>query len=264
MIWLPWSENYSSWNWTNQRDPLFNYGGPYGQYPDSIKRWEFAVCSVANPTKRARVSLPDPHDMSLGKWTPGEFPVDKLEALGEGTFLCAILGDGRRYSNVSRVTINYSRRPDSKPTIRILAVTAPEGDIRGIGLWVIPAPSQAIHVYDVCRPYICINGKWSGPGFEASWNMPNGVIPETGWGTTVSLQNYDPPIKPFKKAQVRVKIIEDFMKQSDTLPAIPFGEDISQTIKKRMQLLKGYTSDIVPLSVNETDPKQFDQAFGIK
>ena len=96
----------------------------------------------------------------------------------------------------------------------------------------------------------------------AAWEGMNGSLPAgTGYGAIVGLGNYDPPIAPFQKATVQVKIISDKLKQEKNLANPPSGMDRAEVMRLWAERLKGFTSEPAILSVDDSDTKQFDQAF---
>ena len=261
-IWLPWYEVYPSWNWRQLQCPVaIQRSGSDPSFPDSIKKWNLDVCSITAPSHQAFASLPSPApgEAYSNTWTPGDFPVTSLEALGEGTFLCAVVGDGHRYSNVSRVTIRHSASIVLPPQMRLIGLSSPHGDIREIGLFVVPAQvpvPQIIHLMDVTFPNLSVNGTWSKANFM-SWSGPNSVLRAgEGWGAILPLDNYTPAIKPFRTARVQVRMtnaLEDGRARLEkqlgvTLPANASPE---------------YVSPPVILSINRDDEREFDRAFDV-
>jgi hypothetical protein len=269
IIWFPWSDTFRSWDWKEAPRQVAIWAPTIAPFPSGIKVWDLAVCSAAEPAKKVLVPMATPprgDGIYLDKWTPGDFPTAQLDNLGDGTFLCAILGGGHRFSNVSLVTIDHSYHPDLHPIIKLAGVASPEGDIRHIAVWVVPSrnPPQSIWDFDLWYPYISIDGKWSGPGLIA-WSGQNRFIPPgTGWGEIVSLEGRMPPVTPFKKAAVQVRIIENFIEHVDLFSPNPKEEDVNEVMKRRSERLKGYTSGVFNLSVNDRDQELFDHAFGLK
>jgi hypothetical protein len=275
VLWVPWLDTYSSWNWTEAPGSAVYQPVVAAGFPTDVKIWELAVCSRANPQKQARAAMKNPFipnsPMKLGisytDWGPGNFPVDPLEALGDGDFLCAILGDGKRYSNVSRVTIHHGRHGfhyDTRPIIRLKALTYPEHDIRWYALWVIPGPDQDIHLYDVIHAYLCVNGTWAELGpwpiLAADERLPSG----RGFGEIGGIGDRQPPLKPLLSAEMQVKIISDWVEQTKGLPPLNPNQDLAQQVKDRVQSLKGYLSNTVAVTYSDQDERDFDAAFSLK
>src|ERR1019366_9482469 len=146
------------------------------RFPDEVKQWELGVTSVGDPSKKAIIALRNPHSgnsLDFSSWRPGDFRVpgelrdskiDQLEAMGEGTFLCAILGDGKRYSNVAKVTILHNYSSSHEPMIRLVAMQpfGKDDPIKYIGAWIVgPTPldvnltTTALHC-----PAWEVNGTW--------------------------------------------------------------------------------------------------------
>ncbi len=131
--WFPWNPTYSSWDWTSDSPSITIEASNLEGFPAGVKAWSLAVCSANDPSRKVTVPLPNPllvdssggRGLDLAPWTPGRIPVAPLDALGEGTFLCAILGDGQRYSNVSRVIISHSYQRTVLPRRQRLRTSLP-------------------------------------------------------------------------------------------------------------------------------------------
>jgi hypothetical protein len=198
--------------------------------------------------------------MSYTDWVPGHFPIDDLASLGDGEFLCAVLGDGKRYSNVSRVTIDHNFKYDAKAVIRIVPIAYPEQKFRRFLLWVVPGPGQAIYPYDVCNSYLCLNGIWTE--LEWPWSGPNEKIPiGQGYAVIGGIGNRQPPLQPFEKGEMQVKIISNGLEQRASLPPLQPAQDIAQEMKDRVGRLNGYLSPVVSATYDDTDDRAFDAAF---
>jgi hypothetical protein len=269
VTWFPWNATYASWDWTGGgRSITIESEGPT-PFPASVKTWDLAVCSASDPARQALIPLPNPlsvdahgnRNLDLGLWTPGGFPAGQLDALGEGTFLCAIVGDGQRHSNVSRVNISHDYQRTPMAGVRVFALAFPDEDIRRIAVRVVPAPGEDLHLMDLAFPAISVKGTWHRPTMM-NWEGPNSELNSgESYVRIVSLDNYNPPIPTFKKADVEVKLIQNFDKASFTLPA---AQDTATAIKTWVDNQPGPTSLVSTLTATETDAINFDQAFAPK
>jgi hypothetical protein len=262
-IWLPWYEAYPSWDWQHLRCPVaIQQPDSEAPFPDSIKKWTLDVCSITDLSHQACASLPPRATGSAysNNWTPGDFPVTPLEALGEGTFLCAVVGDGHRYSNVSRVNIDHSASIVLRPQMRLFGISSPQGDICEIGLFVVPAQvpvPQIIHLTDVTFPNLSVDGTWSQTN-GIIWDGPNPVLRlGQGWGAILPLDDYIPTIKPFKTASVQVRIVDA---QDDRLDQLKRQQGITPPASTRPE----YLSPSVVISINPEDERKFDRAFDVR
>lgn len=266
MLWYPRDKVYSSWNWNNHSQTVEIENANSEKFPEGVQNWELAVCSVADPAKRALVPLPDSLSIELGlfyTWMPGRFRIDKLEALGDGTFLCAIIGDGRRYSNVSRVTINRAYVADPKPGITLTGISFPSHDIHAIAFRVVPAPGEKLYRMDLAFPFVCVDGTWSMTGM-CSWEGPNDQLePGMPYLGIVGLGGHLPPLTPFSKARVQLKIIEDYENNwTFQNHGLPLNGDKSAIIKRWAGEIKGPLSPVFTLTTDDSDTAKFEQVFG--
>jgi hypothetical protein len=271
VVWLPWYPTYASWDWTGEGPAVTIEASNIETFPASVKTWSLAVCSANDPSRKATVPLQNPliHDSSggngldLAPWTPGRIPVGALDALGEGTFLCAILGDGQRYSNVSRVIISHTYQRTQMPGVSVVALPFPDNDVRRIAVRVVPGPDDHLDTCDLIYPVFSINGSWSRPR-KLNWKGNSFVMqPGKPHVRIIDLANYDPPIPPFNKATVQAKIIEDYLHAQATFPASA-DKDAEAAIKDWVDGQRGPISHATTLTATETDAINFDQAFDLK
>jgi hypothetical protein len=266
--WIPWHDTYATWNWTKVEAPALIQWANLEKFPADVKNWEFAACSATNPGKTAREPLATclaDNTWELDRWLPGNFPVDRLAALGDGTFLCAILADGQRISNVSRVKIDRAGEPILGPGIQISPVILFHDDIRVLAIRLIPAPGQHIHLFDLYCPYLCVNDLWSHPSISAFDGVNMELKPGSVQGMIAGFDAFDPAIKPFKEAKVRVKFTEDALSHPwDGQNLLRTENDTAKRMKFEAEHAKGYMSDNVTLSFNDAGIIKFDAAFGLK
>ncbi len=171
VVWFPWNTTCASWDWTGDSPSITVEAFNLDTFPAGVKAWNLAVCSANDPSKKTLVPLPNPlvvdshggHGLDLALWTPGRIPVGPLDALGEGTFLCAILGDGQRYSNVSRVTISHTYQRAEMPGVSVFALPFPDQDVRHLAVRVVPGAGDHLDLFDLVYPAFSINGTWSPP-----------------------------------------------------------------------------------------------------
>jgi len=272
VIWFPWNPTYASWDWTGEGPSLTIEPSNLNGFPAGVKTWSLAVCSANDPGHKALVPLQnplviDPHGgrgLDLALWTPGRIPVGALDALGEGTFLCAILGDGQRYSNVSRVTISHTYQRTLMASVSVFALPFPDNDVRRLAVRVVPGPGDHLDMFDLVYPAFSINGSWSRPG-SLGWKGTNTVLqPGKAYVRIVNLDKYDPPIAPFNKAEVQAKIVEDYPQAVAAFPPGVASQDAATAFKTWIASQKGPMSLVTTLTATETDAINFDQAFDLK
>lgn len=146
--WHPKSSTMTNWNrfeasmWGTPGNPQIRHTG--------IGVWEFAVRSLASNGIGMRLKFQglDPFPKgeignlfggSINSYQFGKDQIKQLNDLLEGTFECAILGDGVRCSNVGQLTIDHSYSGDSDPVIRVVAIQPVAGDqVTEIGVWIVP------------------------------------------------------------------------------------------------------------------------------
>jgi hypothetical protein len=271
VVWFPWNPTYASWDWTGESPSITIESFDLEGFPASVKTWNLAVCSANDPSRKAVVTLPNPlvvdlhggRGLDLALWTPGRIPVAALDALGEGTFLCAILGDGQRYSNVSRVTISHTYQRTMLPGLSVFALPFPNNDVRRLAVRVVPGPHDHLDIFDLVYPAFSINGSWSRPG-SLNWKGTNIVLqPGKAYVRIVNLDQYDPPIAPFNKADVQAKVVENYPQAVAAFPPGAAGQDAA-AVKTWIAGQKGPTSRVTTLTATETDAINFDQAFNLK
>jgi len=272
VTWFPWNPTYASWDWTSEGPSITIEASNIETFPANVKTWSLAVCSANDTSHKANVTLPnplvvDPHGgrgLDLAVWTPGRIPVGPLNVLGEGTFLCAILGDGQRYSNVSRVIISHDYQRKMMPGVSVVALPFPENDVRRLAVRVVPDAGEQLDMFDLVYPAVSINGAWSRPR-TLNWKGSN-VILQSGkpYVRIVDLGRYEPPIAPFNKAEVQVKIVENYPQAAAAFPPLAPGQDAPATVKAWLAGQKGPTSPAVTLTATETDAINFDEAFNLK
>jgi hypothetical protein len=271
VVWFPWHPTYSSWDWTGEGPSVTIEPSSIEGFPASVKTWSLAVCSANDPSRKATVPLQNPlildpsggRSLDLAPWTPGRTPAGALDALGEGTFLCAILGDGQRYSNVSRVIISHSYQRTLMPGVSVFALPFPDNDVRRLAVRVVPGPNDHLDTCDLIYPVFSINGSWSRPR-KLNWKG-NSFVMQQGKPHVriIDLSNYDPPIPPFNKADVQAKIVEDYLHAQATFPPGVAGQ-IAPAIKSWVASQKGPMSSVTTMTATETDAINFDQAFDLK
>ncbi len=273
VIWFPWNATYASWDWTGEGPSITIEASDVDHFPATVKTWSLAVCSVNDPVgHKTLVPLQNPfvsdpngsHGLDLALWTPGRIPVSKLDELGEGTFLCAILGDGQRYSNVSRVTISRTYQRSLVPGVSVVALPFPDTDVRQLAVRVVPGPNDRLDMFDLVYPSFSINGFWSRPRM-LNWRGSTTILqPGRAYVRIVSLDRYDPPIAPFNKAEVQVKIVEDYPQAVASFPPLVPGQDTSAAVKAWLDHQRGPGSPVTTLTATETDAINFDAAFDLK
>ena len=272
VIWFPWNPTYASWDWTGESPSITIETFNLESFPAGVKTWSLAVCSATDPSRKALVPLQNPlvidprggRGLDLALWTPGRIPVGPLDALGEGTFLCAILGDGQRYSNVSRVIISRTYQRTLVPGVSVFALPFPDNDVRRLAVRVVPGPGDHLDMFDLVYPALSINGSWSRPR-TLNWKGTNSILqPGKPYVRIVNLNNYDPPIAPFNKADVQAKIVEDYPQAVAAFPSLAAGQDPAAAVKTWLASQKGPTSPARTLTATETDAINFDLAFDVK
>jgi hypothetical protein len=210
--------------------------------------------------------------------------------MGEGTFLCAILGDGKRYSNVARVTIRHDYHANHGPMIRLTAVQpfGANDPIKYIGAWIVVKDSTDPNLTTTALrcPAWEVNGTW-----RIEIGDPSGLVgrlpPEVCWaevyyvgynvdhpsgGSTLGgMGAFEPPIEAFSQAKVRLRIADrynDFhgipltAKQHEYLRGY---ENITLNLRKDSTIsadYKIYTSDVFDVHVDIEGIDSFDKAFG--
>ena len=271
VVWFPWYPTYASWDWTEEGPSVTIEASNIEGFPAGVKTWTLAVCSANDPSQKVTVPLQNPliqdpsgnRSLDLAPWTPGRVPVGALDALGEGTFLCAIVGDGQRYSNVSRVIISHTYQRKQPPGVSVFALPFPGNDVRRLAVRVVPGPDDNLDTCDLIYPVFSINGTWSRP-HKLNWKG-NSYVMQQGKPHVriIDLGNYDPPIAAFNKAEVQAKIIEDYLHAQSTFPAAA-GQDAAAAVKTWLANQKGPMSPVTTLTATETDAINFDQAFDLK
>jgi hypothetical protein len=216
VIWFPANDTFRSWDWrkiSGGNDNTFKIvQTDYLQkFPDEVKTWELAMCSAANPNQKVRFALRNPHSdnsFDFSSWNPGDWGDNdsrrpQLEAMGEGTFFCAILGDGKRYSNVAKVTIRRDYDVGHEPVIRLVAIQPPNGvnHVQYIGAWIVPPlPQDKDFITTVLgRPQWEIDGVWSiSPGDMngAVWPLESGISYGEIYPLKVAMEDIKPPPSP--------------------------------------------------------------------
>jgi hypothetical protein len=295
VIWFPPSDTFRSWNWveiSGHNDNTMKIRPiDYNQkFPDEVKQWELGVTSINDPGKKAAIPLGNPHSSAenftdYSVWMPGS-KIDRLEALGEGTFLCAILGDGKRYSNVARVTIRHDYNTSREPVIRLVAVQpfGKDDPIRYIGAWIVaPTPADLHFTTTAVRcPVWEVNGTWRialGDLNGLVAPLPSGISwgevyyvgfgPEIPPSEPVEFSTYEPPIEAFTDAKVRLRISDRY----NTYDGIPLTTGQHEYLF-RYQLdnflfdnsepsadFKTYISDVFDVRVDKDAMSRFDKAF---
>ncbi len=186
--------------------------------------WELAVCSAADPERKIRLPYPAPiyqhgnladgHSHLFWVGWNGPFPdpahLQKLGALGDGTFLCALLADGIRCSNVVKITIRSDYDPIREPVLRVAAIQPLRGqEIQKVGVWIVPPLPQDRHLtnFAAANTQLEINGNsyggmmaWDGPTYPLS---PGISVPQ------IILWNaFRPPPSNLDKVHARAKLVD--------------------------------------------------------
>jgi hypothetical protein len=307
VVWFPPNDVLPSWNWVEVGGGNYNtmkiFPVDYSQkFPDEVKEWKLGVTPVNDPGKRVTVPLETPHwvnRLDFSRWMPGgirvpgelrDSKIDRLEAMGEGTFLCAILGDGKRYSNVARVTIRHDYMPNHEPMIRLVGVQ-PFGEndpVKYIGAWFVAKspPDPNLTTTALSCPAWEVNGTW-----RIEIGDPSGIVghlpPEVcraevyyvgynldhpSGGTTLGgMGAFEPPIEAFTQAKVRLRIADrynDFhgipltAKQRDYLRGYPSVDSAMQEDSTTSTDFKTYTSTVFDVHADKEAILSFDKAFG--
>ena len=296
VIWFPPSDTFSSWNWVrisglNCNTMKIRPIDYVQKFPDEVKQWKLGVTSISDPGKKATILLGNPHSIAENTtdyscWMPGG-NIDRFEVLGEGTFLCAILGDGKRYSNVARVTIRHDYNTSREPMIRLVAVQpfGKDDPIRYIGAWIVAPTPTDVHFITtaVGCPVWEINGTWRialGDLNGATYPLPSGIswgeVYYVGYGPQIptigatDFSTFEPPIEAFTDAKVRLRISDRY----NTFDGIPLTAKQHEYLS-RYQLdifglpsgsetaadFKTYISDVFDISVDKDAISRFDKAF---
>jgi hypothetical protein len=276
VLWYPWDEEHTTWDWKIDGPAMTIQDENTIAFPESVQNWELAVCSVTHPGKRLLVPLPNPLSinadgsrfMDLDAWTPGRFPVGKLDALGNGTFLCAVIGDGHRYSNVARATINRNYAPVPVPGITVAGISFPGDAIHEIALRVVPSAQDKLYSTDIYFPFVCVDGTWSVERVGAWSGRVVALKPGEPQLEIIRLDFWLPAVTPFKKARVQVKIVEDYahnfmLRQRFALPADDPPKE-SATVKGWCDLFKGPLSPVFTLKADDSDTVKFEHVFGME
>jgi hypothetical protein len=207
---------------------------------------EYAACSTSNPGKKWRISaigdrnfFQDIAQMTRGGNYGGGLYFDldeasEMDALGDGTFLFAVLIDGVRCSNVIRVKIQHDYNAKAEPPLRVFAIQPLKGDtIQQLGVWVVPPVlNEKLTNFVASAVDLSIDGTWHTTSVGI-WTGP--VSPLKPWesaGENCYFENYVPPIVPFKHAKVQARLLD-------------------------------YTSAVTDLSFDPSDTRQFDRAFNL-
>jgi len=186
--------------------------------------WELAACSASDPEQKIRLPYPAPSYQN-GNFTDGPhlfwvgwngpFPdashLKKLSQLGEGTFLCALLADGIRCSNVVKVTIRSDYDPTREPVVRVTAIQPLRGkEIQQVGIWIVPSTPKDRSLTNQVAAFaqLEVNGSPYG-GSRMAWDGPVEPLPAGIPFPVVILWNASPPLMPkLDKAHVRAKLVD--------------------------------------------------------
>ena len=185
--------------------------------------WELAACSASAPGQQIRLPYPapiyrngdyadGPHLFWVG-WN-GPFPdaahLQKLSALGEGTFLCALLADGIRCSNVVQITIRSDYDPTREPVVRVAALQPFRGkEIQQVGLWIVPPtpPDRNLTNFAAAEAQLEING--NAYGGQMAWEGPvDPLSPGTPFPQIISWTSSRPPFSDLNRTRVRAKLAD--------------------------------------------------------
>jgi hypothetical protein len=278
VLWYPWEETHSSWDWRFDGECITIQPANNEKFPESVLNWGLAICSVNDAAKRRLVPLPNPmeitpsgqHNWRLERWIPGNFPLakpDTLDGLGEGTLLCAIIGDGHRYSNVARVTIRHGSMPDTKPGITLAGISFPGHLIHEVAMRIVPAPENKLYLMDIDAPFVSVDGRWSDQSIF-SWDGQNTPLkPGVPQLRIISLDFRVPRVASFRSAKVQVKLVEDYQRnwllKQHALPGSS-PETEATAVKSWAESVKGPMSPVFTLSVDDRDTVQFEHVFGMQ
>jgi hypothetical protein len=298
VIWFPPSDTMCSWNWVDGDYSMEIRPVDYSQtFPDQIKKWELAVVSDTDPRKKVRIQLAPPDSgnaLDFSSWRPGDFrspgelrdsKIDQLKAMGEGSFSCGILGDGQRYSNVARVTINRSYTSNRQPMIRLTAIQpfGKDDPIKYLGAWFVgPTPFDAnLTTTALNCPAWQVDGTWrielgdengfvgmvkSGAAYGRVYLVAATPARES---SSLGMSLFRPPIVPFTEAKVRLRISDRYCdfdgipltgKQREYLAKYP-NIDLSLKDSKTPNRYKTYISDVFDIRVDKDAMVRFDTAF---
>jgi hypothetical protein len=207
---------------------------------------EFAACLVSDAGKKWRVpaaqveasgALKDISNMAQGGGYGGGIyfqhgQTSKMDVLGDGTFLFAILVDGKRCSNVIRVTIQHDYDAKLEPALRVFAIQPQEGDaLHQLGVWIVPPVlDKKLTNFAASSIDLSIDGGWhtAGKGIWIGFVYP--LHPGRSDVGSCFFESYSPPIAPFSHAKVQARLL-------------------------------GYTSSLTDISFDPADSRHFDHAF---
>ena len=267
--WIPWHDTYASWDWKEVQGALLAQWANLEKFPTGVRNWEFAACLASDPMKTAREPLQPPLSVEentwyLERWTPGNFPTDRLATLGNGTFLCAILANGQRISNVSRVTISHAGEATLQSGIRISPLILFTSDIRTLAIRLIPAPDWHIHYFDLDYPYLRFDGVWTRSR-EVNFEGQNSeLLPGKVYGmiSGFDTDDFEPSIKSFMQARVQAKFTRRAL--DSYFKPVPPASNPAKQVKLDAEAIPGYLSEVTILKFSDADIRTFDAAFAQK
>jgi hypothetical protein len=223
VIWFPANDTFRSWDWKEisggNDTTMIEAADPAHPFPPEIHSWELAVCFRSDPGRQVRIPLPSPRQgntLQFSSLSPDELRGEKkarLESLGEGTFLCAFLGDGRRISNVNRLTIRADYDPAREPFLRLVPIEAIGSGHRvtHVGAQIVPSASGPAWSSLVWfRPALEIDGVWSAPRFLNIGAKIQPLRPGVSYAWIYPLEGsgFEPPLHAFVRAQARLRLTD--------------------------------------------------------
>ena len=230
------------------------------------KSWELALYRSANPQDKLRVPCPAPVVQEESGWALWDAAAFKdlpaaLQPLGEGTFTCAILADGKPCSNLVKITIRHDYTPGTEPVIRAVFLDTP---LAQIGIWIVPpTPADPLLTnYVAAFPDLEFDSTWITAPTYGTWDGAVGPLnPGQPYGITYWLRQYQPPSEkpdaaaPHLPAQLRARFVE----RADDLLYEGVAKDLP---------LQTYTSApiaIAPIAIapDPRDWQAFEEIFGL-
>ncbi len=259
ITWFPNNDSFRSWS-----DPgLFVLHPIPAGLLQAIhpKSWELALYRTANPQDKLRIPAPAPVVQEESGWALWDASAFKdlpaaLQSLGEGTFACAILADGRLCSNIVKITIRHDYTPTSEPVIRVTFLDTLPAQI---GIWIVPPtpPDPLLTNYVAAFPDLEFDGTWVTAPFYGNWEGDVGPLsPGQPYGITYWLRQYQSPSEkpdstaPGLPSRLRARFVE---RADDVL-----YEEVAKNLP-----LQSYTSAPIPVALDPRDAEAFDEIFGL-
>jgi len=260
ITWFPNNDTFRAWS-----DPgiFVLHPIPPAEYQSAHpKTWELALYQTVNPQNKLRVPCPAPvvQDSGWAAWDEAAFKDQTLFAalqpLGEGTFIAAILADGKPCSNLVRITLRHDYSPFSEPVIRVTFLDTPRPQI---GIWIVPpTPADPLLTnYVAAFPDLEFDSTWITAPTYGTWDGAVGPLnPGQPYGITYWLRQYQPrPEKSDTPAPaLPTHLSARFVERPDDL----LYEEVAKDLP-----LQTYTSAPIPIAPDPRDLAAFEEIFGL-